>query len=116
MYHALHAARDLQPFFPGPFVCPDERGFGFVRPTEPLSLPVLSRDQQLVSMGFNKSEAVQAFIACDKNVEMAANFLFENGTMGRQLCGQGRAGQGRVAVWLSCLLASATARARIFAC
>ena len=34
--------------------------------------------EQLVGMGFAKSEAVQAFLACDKNVEMAANFLFSS--------------------------------------
>ena len=37
---------------------------------------------QLVSMGFSKGEAVQAFLACDKNAEMAANLLFENGGFG----------------------------------
>jgi len=33
----------------------------------------------LVSYGFTKARAAEAFFACDKNVEMAANFLFEAG-------------------------------------
>lgn len=33
----------------------------------------------LVSYGFPKARAAEAFFACDKNVEMAANFLFEAG-------------------------------------
>ena len=33
----------------------------------------------LVSYGFTKARAAEAYFACDKNVEMAANFLFEAG-------------------------------------
>lgn len=34
---------------------------------------------RLVSLGFTKARAAEAFFACDKNEEMAANFLFEQG-------------------------------------
>ena len=32
----------------------------------------------LKELGFDEREAAQAFIACDKNEEYAANFLMEN--------------------------------------
>lgn len=42
----------------------------------------------LVSLGFTKERAAEAFFACDKNEEMAANFLFEAGAMDEDVATQ----------------------------
>lgn len=44
---------------------------------------------QLVEMGFDRTEALQVFLACGKNVEVAASILFDNMAEDRQRGGPG---------------------------
>jgi len=57
-------------------------GAGRARPP-PGSIQVTPEEMasidRLVSFGFTKARAAEAFFACDKNEELAANFLFEQG-------------------------------------
>lgn len=54
---------------------------------------------QLVAMGFDRQEALQVFLACDKNVEMAASMLFDSlaeggGNAGARGTGGDQSGSG----------------------
>ncbi len=52
---------------------PDNRQYITVTPEEEAAI------NRLVALGFDHSLAVEAFFACDKNEELAANYLFDHG-------------------------------------
>jgi hypothetical protein len=51
--------------------------FHFPRPTP--CRQELGANDQLEALGFDRQMVLQAYMLCDKNEELAANFLFDSG-------------------------------------
>ena len=41
---------------------------------------------EIISLGFDKNDALEAYISCDKNKELAINYLFDAKDSGALLC------------------------------
>mmetsp|Transcript_64828 Transcript_64828/g.154766 ORF Transcript_64828/g.154766 Transcript_64828/m.154766 type:complete len:326 (+) Transcript_64828:138-1115(+) len=58
---------------------------------EPMQIPLTEADNQaierLAAMGFDRNMAAQAYLACEKNEELAANFLMDGGVMDEDMGG-----------------------------
>ena len=69
---------------PGQHAPPIANNPGYVAPPPPVPQPTieLSEDdranvQIIIQMGFNEAQAIEAYLVCNKNVDLAVNYLFD---------------------------------------